>query len=646
MNPASGHGVVHPPFEPSYGFHRSHSRQNSQTQNQAQTQNYGQGQTKSGGLDHQSHLSRHGYAVVTQPESPFDYTPSHVRAQAHHSRSNSQSRSTSQNNYNISHGQQLQSPRTSHAHTNGNRPSNSSSPLLSPALSSASLNRYAIQYPSGSHSTFSAPPPPSQNQTQAKGNGTSGGGPIRPSVNTQHGSHPYQQQQQQQQQQQRQKDSRHFAAHSRSQSQQLHASHTSQPQKPHHGHQQYRNEQPTYSSSHVGSNLSHQHPDQRTLQQQQQRQHQQQQQQQQQQHHQKSYSQSYHQSQRQPSDNTAYLPIHDSSRPDNRSSLSRCSESRTVDDDDDDEDDGEIKQDSHIERRPSSVSGGSQSGKKQDQQEQQDHSSEMHKCMDCGKVYKHPNCLWKHRWLHSDYWKSATKFLLSKHQQVQLMEAAAILLGMDESRENDKDPIVSMFSKQRGALANSVGSSLSTSSSSGSPPTSTKSLSVSPPPPPQSDRISARKEPEHSIRMTDAQTNDIQMLAALRNEHVSVKVETSRPPSSSSLLPPTSNSPTSTSPTNTKSSVSLSSSSSSTPPTLAPDDDSLPDADEDLAVVSPPSHRNSVVSSATVHMSVNRPGVVEMGLGMDVNQKPLHSKRGLEHSHHSNEDHGYRYSRC
>jgi hypothetical protein len=27
------------------------------------------------------------------------------------------------------------------------------------------------------------------------------------------------------------------------------------------------------------------------------------------------------------------------------------------------------------------------------------------KCLDCGKVYKHANCLLKHRWEHSVYWK-------------------------------------------------------------------------------------------------------------------------------------------------------------------------------------------------------------------------------------------------
>ncbi|RUS35200.1 hypothetical protein BC938DRAFT_474275 [Jimgerdemannia flammicorona] len=55
------------------------------------------------------------------------------------------------------------------------------------------------------------------------------------------------------------------------------------------------------------------------------------------------------------------------------------------------------------------------------------------RCDDCGKAYKHPNCLAKHRWEHSPMWGMASKFLLSKHQQVQLMEAAAILVGMDRA---------------------------------------------------------------------------------------------------------------------------------------------------------------------------------------------------------------------
>ena len=57
----------------------------------------------------------------------------------------------------------------------------------------------------------------------------------------------------------------------------------------------------------------------------------------------------------------------------------------------------------------------------------------IHKCESCAKVYRHPSCLIKHRWEHTMYWKEASKFLMSKHQQVQLLEAAAILVGMDSS---------------------------------------------------------------------------------------------------------------------------------------------------------------------------------------------------------------------
>ncbi|KAJ3043658.1 hypothetical protein HDV00_004431 [Rhizophlyctis rosea] len=52
-----------------------------------------------------------------------------------------------------------------------------------------------------------------------------------------------------------------------------------------------------------------------------------------------------------------------------------------------------------------------------------------YQCETCGKIYKHPNCLSKHRWEHTEHWKEAAKFSLSKHQQVQLLEAASILVG-------------------------------------------------------------------------------------------------------------------------------------------------------------------------------------------------------------------------
>ncbi|KAL4399058.1 hypothetical protein ACI68E_004457 [Malassezia pachydermatis] len=61
------------------------------------------------------------------------------------------------------------------------------------------------------------------------------------------------------------------------------------------------------------------------------------------------------------------------------------------------------------------------------------HGQTIHKCESCSKVYRHPSCLIKHRWEHTMYWKEASKFLMSKHQQVQLLEAAAILVGMDSN---------------------------------------------------------------------------------------------------------------------------------------------------------------------------------------------------------------------
>lgn len=53
------------------------------------------------------------------------------------------------------------------------------------------------------------------------------------------------------------------------------------------------------------------------------------------------------------------------------------------------------------------------------------------RCESCSKVYRHPSCLSKHRWEHSPHWTSSSKLLLSKHQQVQLLEAATILVHLD-----------------------------------------------------------------------------------------------------------------------------------------------------------------------------------------------------------------------
>jgi hypothetical protein len=46
------------------------------------------------------------------------------------------------------------------------------------------------------------------------------------------------------------------------------------------------------------------------------------------------------------------------------------------------------------------------------------------RCESCAKVYRHPSCLSKHRWEHSPHWANSSKLLLSKHQQVQLLEVS------------------------------------------------------------------------------------------------------------------------------------------------------------------------------------------------------------------------------
>ncbi|KAF9920301.1 hypothetical protein FBU30_009893 [Linnemannia zychae] len=326
---------------------------------------------------------------------------------------------------------------------------------------------------------------------------------------------------------------------------------------------------------------------------------------------------------------------------------SSVSQSMAADEDEDDEeDDGEIKQETRGRRRSNSLTTGSTQDGSNKKQAQEGDQTDVHKCMDCGKIYKHPNCLWKHRWLHSQYWKSATKFLLSKHQQVQLMEAAAILLGMDESRQGDNDPIVSMFSKQRGAMANSVGSGAS--SSSASPPTSTKSLSGSPPPQPERlQRISTAS----TSRNMEVQHTDIQMLTALRGGHASLKafstsfpvtpsttsssangMTTNTPPvnltsnttktlASSSQSSSLSSSPNQLKPTSALPST-ASSSSRSSPPTLTADDESVPEVEEEMTIVTPHSRGGSTPIIPVVRviekLGGTSVGVVGMGIDMDV----------------------------
>lgn len=74
--------------------------------------------------------------------------------------------------------------------------------------------------------------------------------------------------------------------------------------------------------------------------------------------------------------------------------------------------------------------------------------SGQYRCNDCGKSYKSHNCLQKHRWEHSEEWELTKKLPLTKHQQVQMLEAAAILIGMDR-RQPKYEQDIDLVDKQK-----------------------------------------------------------------------------------------------------------------------------------------------------------------------------------------------------
>lgn len=74
------------------------------------------------------------------------------------------------------------------------------------------------------------------------------------------------------------------------------------------------------------------------------------------------------------------------------------------------------------------------------------------KCEHCGKAYKHGSCLTKHLWEHTPEWQLTSKLLISKHQQVQLLEAASVLVAMNQDgpdSDNSSSPAASGSSDMR-----------------------------------------------------------------------------------------------------------------------------------------------------------------------------------------------------
>lgn len=61
------------------------------------------------------------------------------------------------------------------------------------------------------------------------------------------------------------------------------------------------------------------------------------------------------------------------------------------------------------------------------------------RCDTCGKGYKHSSCLTKHMWEHDPAWALTSKLLISKHQQVQLLEAASVLVTMNADGSTPPD---------------------------------------------------------------------------------------------------------------------------------------------------------------------------------------------------------------
>lgn len=99
------------------------------------------------------------------------------------------------------------------------------------------------------------------------------------------------------------------------------------------------------------------------------------------------------------------------------------------------------------------------------------------RCDKCGKGYKHSSCLTKHLWEHTPEWALTSKLLISKHQQVQLLEAASVLVTMNGMESNGDTPPESTKDFQ-----SEVGSSSPAASGYSDPVERQSSADTTPPP--------------------------------------------------------------------------------------------------------------------------------------------------------------------
>ncbi|KAI1437702.1 hypothetical protein GGR50DRAFT_21187 [Xylaria sp. CBS 124048] len=75
------------------------------------------------------------------------------------------------------------------------------------------------------------------------------------------------------------------------------------------------------------------------------------------------------------------------------------------------------------------------------------------RCDKCGKGYKHSSCLTKHLWEHTPEWSFTSKLLISKHQQVQLLEAASVLVAMNNKDATTPPDSAKDFASETGSAS-------------------------------------------------------------------------------------------------------------------------------------------------------------------------------------------------